>query len=124
MFDFGFSAETDRPAEGRIGNQSEIREVGGRKKVGINFDEGAQNAFGHHFGAHRSVEEKIEAVRGPFWDLSGVDLGFRWLISLCRGGSRGCNGERCEGRFHRRGSEEIAFADVQQYNRSHVAWTT
>src|SRR5881398_819264 len=104
MFDFGFSAETDRPAEGRIGKQSEIREVGGWKQVGINFDEGAQNAFGHHFGAHRSVEEKIEVVRGPFWDLSGVDLGFGWLISWRRGESRGCNGERCQDRLHRRAS--------------------
>src|SRR5947207_14254327 len=71
MFHFGFSAETDRPAECGIWNQSEISEVGGRNDSGINFNDGAQHAVGHEFGAHRAVEENVEMVGGPLRNSSG-----------------------------------------------------
>src|SRR6476619_3250937 len=64
MFHLVFSTETDRPSKCRIGNQSEISEVRSRKQIRINFNEGAQNTFGHHFGAHGAVQEKIEILRG------------------------------------------------------------
>ena len=93
MFDLGFSAETDRPAKSRVGNQSEISEVSRRKQIGIDLDECAQDAFGNYFRAHRAVEKKIEIVRGPFRNLGGIDFRLSQLIS--RGRSRGgCDAER------------------------------
>src|SRR5215210_6051840 len=70
VFDLGLSAETDGPAESRVGNQSEISEVRCWKQIGVYFNEGPQDTLGHDLGAHRSVQKEIEVVRRPFGHLS------------------------------------------------------
>src|ERR1041384_7597131 len=67
-------AEPDRPAEGRIWNQTEMAEINLGKEIRVSPDECLQYGLWHNFGAHGAMEKKIEVFAGPFIDLAEVEV--------------------------------------------------